>query len=96
MNLKEKLMNKEYIDNLSKNSRRELEICALLLTDEELETYTSIPVGYRVARDRLIERIIREVDPEMYEKIQSKYKIPILQPELYIEEWKNLKKRDRF
>jgi len=54
--LLEKIKNKEYVESLCPKSKRELEICKLMLSEEELASYNSISVAYSIARDRLIEQ----------------------------------------
>jgi len=58
-------------EGLSERALRELEICKYMLSEEELLEISSIRVGYEIARERLIETVIKESDPELYNKVKS-------------------------
>lgn len=75
-------------DKTPNRKRRELLICQAMLTDSELEDMSSIKTAYRVARNRLIEDIIKKKDPVHYDRIMSsKYKTPIFNIEDLIKDF---------
>ena len=72
----------QYLDEIndieSSRQKKELEHCSIMLTDDELSEISSIRTGYRIARNRFIEEVLKETDPEYYNKIKtSDYKVPI-------------------
>ena len=66
--LLEKLNDQEYFKSLSRRSQRELLFCKYLLTEKELQSISSIAVGYKIARERYIEKYIPEDLREEYKK----------------------------
>jgi hypothetical protein len=60
-----------YSNNLSDRAKRELELCKLMLSEDELLEISSIRTGYKIARQRVIEQIIQESDPWLFEKIKN-------------------------
>ncbi len=91
MNLKDRLEDSEWVDSLSERKRKELMLCSLLLSEEELESKSSIAAGYRVARNRLLHEVLPEMDPEFYEKSLTQRKTPIFDVESLIEDWRKVK-----
>jgi len=75
-NLIEELNN--FSDGYSGRKERELFVCYKMLTDEELQEISSLSTGYSMARDRVIENIIKLKYPEWYREIvDSERKVPI-------------------
>ena len=75
---------KEHIERMSEDTsdrkKRELLLCQAMLTDEQLENISSMNTGYKLARSKLIEDIIKVEDPTLYAKIKNnptKKRIPI-------------------
>ena len=85
--LKDKLNYSEYVDSLSDRSRRQLELCKLLLSDKELRDISSIRLGYYIARERLIE-LIKDVNPEFYDRLSEHPDLPIFNVEKILREAK--------
>lgn len=56
-----KLKDREYFCNLSERRRKELLFASKYLTEEELQTLSSIDVAYNIARQRYIEKRNLEV-----------------------------------
>ena len=77
-------------DNTTSRKRRELRICELMLKDEELRDISSLRTGYKIARERFIEEVIKDTDPWLYERLKtSNSKMPILDVESLIQDWKD-------
>jgi len=72
--LKDKLQDEEYLSSLSERRRRELLVCGKLLTEEELEYFSSIDTAYKIARSRYIRS---RFDEEMASKILERGHVPI-------------------
>jgi hypothetical protein len=66
--LKEKLDDKDFVDALSDILKGKLEICREMLTDKELQYYSSISTAYKIARKRYIET---NFDEEFIEERKS-------------------------
>lgn len=76
-------------EDTSSRKRRELMICELMLDDSELEDISSLRTGYKIARERFIEEVIKETDPWLYERLRaSNTKMPIFDVETLIQDWK--------
>lgn len=76
LSLAEKLKSEEYMDNLSNRRLRELLICEKILTEEELESESSIQVAYSKARMRFIENVLSQINPLLAQRAKED-KIPI-------------------
>jgi len=74
--LLDKLNDPEFFSLLSSKSKKQLLICEKLLTKEELNSISSINVGYYKARSRYIEQVYGR------DKISEYYKVPLR--EMYI------------
>jgi len=77
----EKLRDKEYLERLSKRKYKELMICSLMLDEEELRSNTSITTAYRIARDRYIDKVLIDINPELANKARNKRSIPLFAKE---------------
>lgn len=58
-------------------TNKKLEFCQIMLSDEQLENLSSIKVGYSIARQLFIENILKETDPDLYEKVICSDRVPI-------------------
>ena len=65
VSLKEKLMCEEYVNSLSERRYKELMFVRDIMSDEELEQYSSIAVAYYHAKHRFIEDILPRIDGEL-------------------------------
>jgi len=76
LSLAEKLKSEDYMDNLSNRRLRELLICKEVLTEEELDNESSIQIGYRKARNRFIDTVLSQINPELAHRAKEE-KVPI-------------------
>ena len=75
--LKDKLEDEEYIDNLCDRRRKELLFCGDYLSEDELESYSSIDTAYKIARVRYVKEVLYDINPTLAERILDGKKIPI-------------------
>jgi len=73
--LKIKLEDEDYIESLSYKRKNELKVCGTLLTDEELNRYSSIEVAYPIARQRYIQNNFDEEFRTKHSRIYLRYNI---------------------
>ena len=75
--LQDKLEDFDYITALNEKSRKQLLFLKEHLSEEELNKLSSITTGYHIARERYIETVLKDLNPEMYERIQGGEPLPI-------------------
>lgn len=73
---------------LSDRHRKELWVCSEVLSERELANISSLRVGYKMARDKLVEEVLRDVDPDLYYKIKTLDKVPIFDIEALVADFK--------
>lgn len=72
--LRNKLDDIEYYDTLSERRQAQLKICELKLSEQELNSYSSIDVAYRIAKKRYIEDTFDEAFINTHKTIFVRYK----------------------
>lgn len=75
--------------NMSVRHKKELWVCSEVLSESELSNISSLRVGYKMAKDRLVEDVLREQDPELYFKIKTLDKVPIFDIENLVKDFKS-------
>lgn len=89
--LLQKLRDPSFIERLSHKRRRELRIAMEVLSEHELDLFSSIPVAYAHARERIIEDYISKVEPELYILLRENPSRPIFSWSDILREWKEFK-----
>lgn len=74
--LAEKLQDPVYLNNLSERRQREIQVCKKIFSEEELESESSIQVGYQKARKRFIKDRLTEINPEYAERALKEH-VPV-------------------
>jgi len=73
----DKLSDEDFLESLNIKSKKQILFCRDYLTEEELNKINSISTGYYIARERYIENVLRELNPDMYKRIKDGETIPI-------------------
>jgi len=68
--------------------KKELWVCSEVLSEQELANISSLRVGYKMAKDRLVEDVLKEQDPDLYYKVKKLDKVPIFDIEDLVRDFK--------
>jgi len=82
---------KENLYSKKENNRHSFKVwvCTEVCTEEELKSLSSINTAFVFAREKILENVVKESDPELYYKVKtSDNKVPIFNLAEYVEEYK--------